>query len=178
MFKYLHRTQVSCFQLQMPMVSFLVQCVCVWHSFYKTATTGWANYLCSPGCLGFPEHHQPTAWYQRPPSSGRYFGDKQHNKVLKTGSKWTSLAPKLPLWDSLRFNRLSNPPWGLLLVIKTVEMEFGQLWQRDAINLMPASNPVHAIELLSKTWCAQDLAPLHQKDACKAISCTGTEEIY
>lgn len=42
--------------------------VCVWHSLCITAAIGWANYLCLSGCLVFPEHHQATAWYQRPPA--------------------------------------------------------------------------------------------------------------
>lgn len=42
--------------------------VCVWHSLYIIANIGWANYLCLSGCLGFPEHHQAPAWYQRPPA--------------------------------------------------------------------------------------------------------------
>lgn len=142
----------------------------VWHSLYLTATIGWANYLRLSGCLGFPEHHQATAWYQTPPALA---GTLVTNNTLK----YEKQEANPPLWDSLKFNSLISPPWGLLLVMKTVVMEFGWLWQRTAMNSMPVSNPVHATELLSQTWCAQGLAPLYQKDACKATSCSGTEEI-
>lgn len=150
--------QVSCFQQQMPTVSFFAQFFYLAQLMYNSYC--WVSKLPVLIRLSWFSRAPPSnSLIPETPSSGRCFGDKQHMKVLKIGSRWTSFAPERPLWESLRFSRLINPPWGLLLVIKTAAMEFGWLWQRVAMNSMPASNPVHATELLSKAWCAQGLAP-------------------